>query len=317
LGNIILIVKISLDRHGARRMNQPPSHTRHRSFRPAVVSFLLPLILFGSLHDWRTPELRGAPAAEPTSLAYLPLIARAGPTTTVTLVPTSTPTPTTTASPTPTATVTATPTETPQQACRAVYPIGLNAALFNDNGFIPPTDPAELPYYGIYNDATYTNKTQRRMYRTDSFATPGYVILQWDRLQNAGSVVRFAAAMTGTGTLAQGFEEVVPWPDPNSPEPPGYPLYPGQLTVGDWITGSTGNVDSSDTRAALQYHIDHKTVMSLPIVDRAVGNGQNAYFHHAWLGDFLLRGFSLGGGTGSYLDLVYLGGSDLPIPVCP
>ncbi len=80
-------------------MHQPPSHTRHRSLRPAIVSFLLAVILFGSLHDWRTPALHGASEAEPTPLAYLPLIVRAGPTATTTIVPTSTP-----LSPTPTAT---------------------------------------------------------------------------------------------------------------------------------------------------------------------------------------------------------------------
>jgi len=312
LGNIILIVKIALDRHGARRMNQPQSHIRHRSLRPAVVSFLLALILFGSLHDWRTSELRGAPAAEPTPLAYLPLIARAGPTATTTLVPTSTPTPTT-VSPTPTASATATPTGTPQQACRAVYPIGLNTALFNDNGFIPPTDPAELPYYGIYNDATYTNKTQRRVYLNPSKLTS--TILSWDPTAPFNAA-RLTAALTGTGTLSQGFLEVVPWPDPNSKDPAGYPLVPGQLTSGDWVrTVDSSLINSAGSAAALRYHIDHKMLMSLPIVDQFVGTGQNgaAYFNR--MGDFLLRGFDLSGPS-PYFDLVFIG-SDNHRPLCP
>jgi len=293
-------------------MNQPTSRSRNRSLRPALVSILLALILFSSLQNSSTPALRGAPVAELTPLAYLPLIERAGPTATKTFVPTSTPTATATATATPSAT--ATPTRTSQQRCLAVYPIGLNAALFNANGFAPPTDPAELPYYGIYNDATYTNKTQRRVYGTSSFGTPGYHILKW--LSSASSVASFAAAITGTGTLAQGFDEVTPWPDPSTSAPEGYPLYPHQLSPGDWIYGFTGNVNSSDVTAALRYHVDHKTVMSLPIVDRAVGNGQNIFFHHAWLGDFLLRGFSLSAAP-SYFDLVYIGATDLQIPLCP
>jgi len=317
LGNIILIVKVSLDRVGASRMSQPPSSARNRSLRPAVVSILIALILLGSLHDWRTPALRGAPAAEATPLAYLPLIARDGPTATTTAVPTTTPTPTSTptATATPTASATATPTETPQQACSAVYPIAIGASLLDQNGFVPPTNPDELPYYLIYNDATYTNKTQRRVYRTGDLGLTGYGILNWTGIPSDGSVASFAAAITGTGTLAQGFSEVVPWPDPNSTEPPVYPLLPGQLSAGDWIYESSGITGSNDIRAALQYHIDHKTVMSLPIVDNVVGTGNNPYAHHIWLGNFLLRGFSLGSSP-DYFDLVYLGQTTYA-PLCP
>jgi len=312
LGEIILIVKISLDRIGARRMHQPPSHTRHRSLRPAVVSFLLAVILFGSLHDWRTPALHGASEAEPTPQAYLPLIARAGPTATTTLVPTSTP-----LSPTPTATemptITATPTETPPQTCSPAYPIAIGAVLLNASGFLPPTDPAELPYYGIYNDATYTNKTQRRVYRSIDNLT-GYRILNWTGEPLAGSAASFAAAITGTGTLAQGFNEVVPWPDPNSTAPKGYPLLPGQLSPGDWIAESSGTIGSADAVAALNYHIDHRTVMSLPIVDQSVGTGQNGALYFNRMGQFLLRGFSITSSP-SYFDLVYLGQTIMPS--CP
>jgi len=291
-------------------MHQPPSHSRHRSLRPAIISFLLAVMLLGSLHDWRTPELHGA--SEPTPLAYLPLIARPGATTTTIPVPTRTlvfPTST----PTETPTNTATPTETPTQTCSGVYPIAIGAVLLNQSGFVPPTDPAEQPYYGIYNDATYTNKTQRRVYRAINDLT-GYIILNWTGDPSGGTATSFAAAITGTGTLAQGFNEVVPWPDPSTIAPTGYPLYPHQLTEGDWITGSTGNTASSDISAALNYHIDHKTVMSLPIIDRYVGNGQNVAVHFVRMGQFLLRGFSI---TTSpyYLDLVYLGPTD--VPQCP
>jgi hypothetical protein len=292
-------------------MKQPPSLTRHRSLRSAVVAILLMLILLGNLQNWRTPELRGAPAAEPTPLAYLPLIVRAGPTATGTLVPTSTPI---SPAPTATATATATPTGTPQQACRAVYPIGLNATLFNLSGFVPPTDPAELPYYGIYNDANYTNKTQRRVYLNPSTLTSW--ILSWDPT-TPFNAARLTAALTGTGTLSQGFGEVVPWPDPNSTAPAGYPLVPGQLTAGDWVrTIDPSLINSAGSAAALQYHLDHKTLMLLPVIDQFVGAGQNGAVRFNRMADFLLRGFTLSGAS-PYFDLVYIGGSDSHIPLCP
>jgi hypothetical protein len=268
-------------------MNQPPSPARPRSLGPAVIAILLVLIVLGSLRNGGTPELRGAPAAELTPLAYLPVVKRAGPT--------------------------ATPTETPQQPCLAVYPIGLNAALFNANGFAPPTDPAELPYYGIYNDATYKNKTQRRVYLNPSTLTS--ILLSWNPAVPVNAA-QFTAALSGTGTLSQGFEEVVPWPDPNSAAPSGYPLLPGQLGLGDWVrTVDLSLINSTGSIAALQYHLDHRTVMALPIVNALVYNGQTGAAHFGQMGNFLLRGFALGGPS-PYFDLVYIGASDLQVPLC-
>lgn len=84
---------------------------------------------------------------------------------------------------------------------------------------------------------------------------------------------------------------------------------------GDWIAGVTGNANSSGTATALNDHLDHKTVMSLLIVDRAAGSGQYTSFHLVCLGDFLLRGFSLSGAP-PYFDLVYIGPSNSQLPLC-
>jgi hypothetical protein len=64
--------------------------------------------------------------------------------------------------------------------------------------------------------------------------------------------------------------------------------------------------------AALNYHIEHKTVMSLPIIDRSVGSGEVGAVHFERMGQFLLRGFSL---SSNYFDLVYLG--QTIVPYCP
>ena len=287
-------------------MHTTPSSSRSR--RLIILLVGLAIFMLGSLANWRAPVLSGAAATTPAPLAYMPLIAKPAPSASATI----TVTPTTSAAPTATPTATATATEVPP-ACNAVYPIVLNANLFNDNGFAPPANPAELPYYGIYSDGTYNNKTQRRVYHTTSFAMPSYEILRWKTSQ-AGSVVELTAALSGTGTLAQGFQEVTPWPDPSTTAPPGYPLLPGQLSPGDWVAGSSGLLNTQAIRAAFDAHIEHKTVMSLPIADQSVGTGQNAAFHFIRLGHFLLRGYNLS--STSYFDLVYLGPAPESAPVC-
>jgi hypothetical protein len=128
--------------------------------------------------------------------------------------------------------------------------------------------------------------------------------------QSGGSnLTTFSAALTGTGTLYQGFDEVVPWPDSTLYGPPGYPLAPRQLTPGDWMQDMHGVVYDSRVLAALDNHIIHRTVLALPIYDRLIGNGADAYVHFMRMGSFLLRGYSVGSQT--FLDLVYLGSTTL------
>jgi hypothetical protein len=271
--------------------------------RRLLVPALAALILVGAVLAVRAPISRSAAQAGTPPIAFLPLIARDGPSATPSVTATSTATATPTRTPTtiPTSSATPSTTATRVPACNSVYPIGILASLINDNGFVPPTDPAEMPYYGIYSDGTYTNKTQRRLILHT--VAGDFRFLEW---QYASTITTFSAALTGTGTLYQGFDEVVPWPDPNTPAPAGYPLYPHQLTTGDWVSGQAGSVDSAGVRAALNDHIIHRTVMALPIYDNIAGSGVNTSMHFARLGTFLLRGYATGGAE-PYLDLVYLG----------
>jgi len=191
-----------------------------------------------------------------------------------------------------------------------VFPIGINAADLDENGFKPPSDPSEMPYYGRYSDNTYQNLTARRIYRKDNFGTPGsFSWLQWQSAQSggSGSAVSTEDMLAGDGNLDLGFKEVTPWPDPNSQAPAGYPLVPGQLTIGDWIAGNTGSSSSNAIRAALDYHVTNRTILNLPIIDQAVGSGQGTSFHYARMGAFYLRGYQLGGGGNSYFDFAYIG----------
>jgi von Willebrand factor type A domain len=109
--------------------------------------------------------------------------------------------------------------------------------------------------------------------------------------------------------LTQDYRHTTGWPDPSSPEVPGYPLSPHQLTEGDWVYGNTGFSMSNDVGAALDYHIANRTVLNLPIVDKVVGGGRNTYIHFLRMGAFYLRGYSQQGGGNAYLDLVYIGAS--------
>jgi len=210
---------------------------------------------------------------------------------------------------------------------KGVYPIAVNAAnIDSTNGiFYPPTGPNaanEIKYYGKYIDENYRNGlTQRRIYRKSDFSMPGnFDWLKWTSDPNGGNAVATENMLTGDGNLDVGFDEVVlsppirsstgtryttGWPDPNSAEVTGYPLFPKQLSEGDWIYANTGNNGSSGVKAALDYHISNRTVLNLPIVDRAIGNGSNTYMHFVKMGAFLLRGYDLTG-TG-YFDLVYVG----------
>src|SRR5215212_1623545 len=116
----------------------------------------------------------------------------------------------------------------------------------------------------------------------------------------------FSAALAGTGTLYQGFDEAVPWPDMTSTAPPGYPLYPHQLTNGDWITVFVSVGANQQVMAALDNHTIHRTVLTLPIYDRIVANGAAEEVHFVRAATFLLRGYKLASNE-QYLDLVYLG----------
>jgi hypothetical protein len=205
---------------------------------------------------------------------------------------------------------------------KGVYPIAVNAADLDDNGFKPTSEADAM--YGMYYDPNYQGAlTGRRIWAKSNFGDPGsFSFMQWSSANNAGSAKSLADMLTGDGNLDLGFDEVVldppikdttghqnvtGWPDPNSKEAAGYPLLPHQLSDGDWIYGNPGWSAANDVDAALDFHITNHTVLNLPIVDRSIGGGSNTYMHFVRMGAFILRDYSHQGGGNAYFDLVYVG----------
>jgi len=176
------------------------------------------------------------------------------------------------------------------------YPISVRSSYLNENGFVDPDSH--------YSDEIYKNKTMKRIYM-QSPVNPngGFSWLSW----RAGTtLISFTASLSGTGSLAQGFDEA-PWPPSNSlnlPKPPEYPFAPHQLNAGDWVYKYPGSVNVATVRAALDHHIANRTLLFLPINDTDDGEGVSGTLHVNRAGAFLLRGYTLSGIA--YLDLVYI-----------
>lgn len=200
-----------------------------------------------------------------------------------------------------------------------VYPIGVQSSNLDQNGFLPPQNPADLPFYKIYKDSNYPNGlTQRRIYLKDEANSPGnFSFLRWKAASNAGSGPEMISMMAGAGNLAEKFDEGlvdnqgnVTWPDPNSQAPTVagkvvYPVKPHEINAGDWVYANSG-LNIAGFKANVQEHIDRKDVMILPIVKPAVGTGTKATFQIAGLGSFYIVGQG-GNGANSYFDMVYIG----------
>jgi hypothetical protein len=284
-------------------------HPSKALWRKWIAIGLVALFLLSSF-GWILPRTR---ADSETPSSYLPAVMQhlanytEIPTSNATATATITSTATTTATPT----ATATATGTPLASCSNRYPIILASSLLDLNDFNPPSDPAELPYFGLYSDATYTNKSQRRIYLTGGFSD-GFSFVRWRADTAPDSVTALVASLSGAGNIAQGFDEA-PWPSSLGAMPPGYPLRPGYLhsSDSDWIYGSNASINN-DVLTALQYHFDNKTLMTLPINDAINGAGSNFTYHVQRLGDFLLRGYGNQPGKGRYLDLVSIGYSTAP-----
>ena len=149
--------------------------------------------------------------------------------------------------------------------------------LLGPNGF--------LSSEGSYSDNKYINKTVKTiaMHDPKNYPSGGFAWLRWKGASNSGNSTETADMLAGPGNLSEGFTEAA-WPDKNNlnlPKPTGYPIYPHELSGGDWISSNTGVGNGSDVRAALDFHKKNKTVMNLPIFDvlrenrgsiRVVGN---------------------------------------------
>lgn len=91
-----------------------------------------------------------------------------------------------------------------------------------------------------------------------------FLWVRWNGDQNSNGANNLRDAMTGSGTLANGFQE-----KPGQPNGPN----PGQLEKGDWLATDPGLVASIDDQ--LNFHISNKTIMILPIYDAVNGGGNN------------------------------------------
>jgi hypothetical protein len=213
-------------------------------------------------------------------MAYMPRLMRSD-----APPPTSTATPTSgspTASATATATATATSTATAGRCVDYVYPLTLHKAYLDNN---PPAwyKPVTLASVGLSATAedsqipglnsTVSNSPRFRIYRNpNTVGLPAnYSWARWNGHEIQGSQQQLADALTGAGTLGQGFHEFPPPPE----DPGALPLLNGSLEVGDWLATDTGNVSSIDIVAALDSHIGNKTRMILPIHDRFFGQGNS------------------------------------------
>lgn len=203
-------------------------------------------------------------------------------------------------------------------AVQGVYPIAIQSSTIANNKFKMPDDPNQQvkPYWDpAYQIPNYpTTLTKRRIYLKDNADAPGnFSYLRWQAAQKAGDATNLAAMIKIPGTLANGFEEVTPWPDPNS-QPPivngkvVYPIKPGELNADDWLYGNSGFSGSKAVDDALQEHV-RNDIMILPIVDPAIGQGVNTKFQVAGLGAFYLDGFG-GNGANAWFDLVYVGSAN-------
>jgi hypothetical protein len=188
-----------------------------------------------------------------------------------------------------------------------IYPILVRDQLLGANGFVNSE--------GTYSDSNYRNKTVKTIEIHDPVNNPsgGFNWARWSAdagdKERGGLAVASEAMMTGPGNIAGGFDEA-PWPSANNlnlPKPTGYPLFPHQLTGGDWVYPNTGVSNSSGLQAQLDYHIANKTVLNLPIWDAQTGSGNTASYHTARLGAFILISYELNGH--GFMKLAYIGNS--------
>jgi hypothetical protein len=174
--------------------------------------------------------------------------------------------------PTPTATATATIPPGAGGCVDYVYPITLHTAYLDNN---QPAwyRPVTLASVGLGADAedaqipslnsTNSNSPRFRIYRNpNTVGLPGnYSWVRWNGNELQASGGDLVAALTGAGSLSQGFHEFPPPPE----DPVALPLLNGSLEPGDWLAANAGNVVTTDLVTALNAHIATKTRMILPV----------------------------------------------------
>jgi hypothetical protein len=133
--------------------------------------------------------------------------------------------------------------------------IGLNA----------DADDIDIPFLNIFTP----NSPRFRI--SDSTTGTWFSWTRWDGANLDGTAFNLTAALTGTGTLSQGFSEM----DPTGFSLEAIALVNGRLEAGDllpWQDVQPG----ADMGAALDMLIKQKTLMVLPIYRFVYGRGTSA-----------------------------------------
>lgn len=272
---------------------------RHQpgSAQPGKPIIYLPLVLVAGSGPGATPTFTLTPTRATTPTAS----------STSTSTPTASVTSTATATATTTATTAATPTGTGNNSCFAVngtYPIGIDASMIGENGFIDPE--------WFYDQEPYQGKTGRRLIMRENSIPGNFIFVHWkaDDATDA-STIALVSALTAPGTLHQGFSEAA-WPDMSQlVKPDDYPSFPGQFSPGDWIAGSSAYSNDSTVQTALNNLIVNRTLLRLPLYDEILGSGDNAFAHTQRLALFILTEYGYNPKYGYYLDMVYIDKSSL------
>jgi hypothetical protein len=178
-----------------------------------------------------------------------------------------------------------------------VFPIALNRlALENNQPYWYKPVPLQNPYAdnGAIPSLNTTNTNSPRFRAYSTYNNGGqYLWARWNGDEASGSTADLNAALTGAGTLGQGFSE---FPPPAS-DPAAIPLVNGALEAGDWLAGTSATAANADGMAALDWHIANKTLMILPVYDQFTGNGNwpDSGYHIVRFVQVRLLGYSFGG----------------------
>lgn len=188
-------------------------------------------------------------------------------------------------------------------ACTTIYPLGVRSNALTTTGFVSSE--------GNFSGGEYRNRTTKTLtLQTTANPNGNFVWLRWSANANSSTHGSGSNAlvtmMKGTGNIAEEFAEA-PWPTNHSEyrnKPEGYPIVPGQLTVGDWVyAGATSTPSGLGTVLAEHKFAANKDVrvLILPIVDATDGN--NSY-RVASLGAFAVTDYNV---ANNKVKLAYLG----------
>ncbi|HYF65670.1 MAG TPA: vWA domain-containing protein, partial [Herpetosiphonaceae bacterium] len=227
--------------------------------------------------------------ATATATATSTATATATATNTATAAATATAAPSGTATATATASTTATPTGSPTATATVapgagncldnVFPIALDRLALENN---QPSWYKPMPLANPYAEnaqipglnTTNANSPRFRVYNPSN--NGGWFFwTRWNGNQSSWSSADFTAALTGRGTLSNGFSEASPLPF----DPAALPLVNGILEAGDWLPHGYGFF-SNDIKNALDSHIANKDLMVLPVYDKVQATGDSSGGFH-------------------------------------